>query len=563
MRTDCSNSSAIHKPTRENASEFISRAIENHADEIMTSKTYADYIATRPRAERIGSHGLFTEEGVQVNLAKVSRELNLHDGNVWTAIISLRREDAERLGYNTGERWRQMLRAQSQELSDQLHIPMQDLKWFAAFHNEGHHPHVHLMLKEHNVDVYFEEQGIHSLQPGAEFYITIYGSIAQSESENISANVHWGKAQSAKEGNVPFHYKRFLGYRRGSDGKPEIDPEQAVTVKRIYERFLAGDSLATIASDLNADGIPTPSGVGQWQRGTIESILTNEKYKGDAVLNKTYIRDCLSKKVMINNGERPKYYVENNHPAIIDSGTFGRVQEEMARRSGKRKVKQVGTKTEQGRYSSKYALTELLICGECGTPYRRCTWAANGKKKVVWRCINRLDYGKKYCHDSPSIEESVLQEAIMKAVMQTARQNAEVLKTLKLHIGMGLSAETTEDNSLDLQIRIAEIEAEFQKMLKAIAADNVEAFDEEKAKALMDEKAKLQIQLDRIADTKQKRKNAKSRLDEIFTIIEALANHPISYDDQIVRQILESVIVESKEKIKVVFVGGLEVTQTM
>lgn len=537
---------------------------EKEAQYIATAlEIYADYIATRPRAERIGSHGLFTEEGVQVNLAKVSRELNLHDGNVWTAIISLRREDAERLGYNTGERWRQMLRAQSQELSDQLHIPMQDLKWFAAFHNEGHHPHVHLMLKEHNVDVYFEEQGIHSLQPGAEFYITIYGSIAQSESENISANVRWGKAQSAKEGNVPFHYKRFLGYRRGSDGKPEIDPEQAVTVKRIYERFLAGDSLATIASDLNADGIPTPSGVGQWQRGTIESILTNEKYKGDAVLNKTYIRDCLSKKVMINNGERPKYYVENNHPAIIDSGTFGRVQEEMARRSGKRKVKQVGTKTEQGRYSSKYALTELLICGECGTPYRRCTWAANGKKKVVWRCINRLDYGKKYCHDSPSIEESVLQEAIMKAVMQTARQNAEVLKTLKLHIGMGLSAETTEDNSLDLQIRIAEIEAEFQKMLKAIAADNVEAFDEEKAKALMDEKAKLQIQLDRIADTKQKRKNAKSRLDEIFTIIEALANHPISYDDQIVRQILESVIVESKEKIKVVFVGGLEVTQTM
>lgn len=264
---------------------------------------------------------------------------------------------------------------------------------------------------------------------------------------------------------------------------------------------------------------------------------------------------------MVNNGERPKYYVENNHPAIIDSGTFGRVQEEMARRCGKRKVKQVGTKTEQGRYSSKYALTELLICGECGTPYRRCTWAANGKKKVVWRCINRLGYGKKYCHDSPSIEESVLQDAIMNAVLQTAKQNVEVLKTLKLHIGMGLSAETTEDNSLDLQIRIAEIEAEFQKMLKAIAADNVEAFDEEKAKALMDEKAKLQIQLDRIADTKQKRENAKSRLDEIFVILEALANHPISYDDQIIRQILESVIVESKDRIKVVFIGGLEVTQ--
>lgn len=151
----------------------------------------------------------------------------------------------------------------------------------------------------------------------------------------------------------------------------------------------------------------------------------------------------------------------------------------------------------------------------------------------------------------------------MKAVMQIAKQNSEVLKTLKLHIGMGLSVETTEDNSLDLQIRIAEIEAEFQKMLKAIAADNGEAFDEEKAKTLMDEKAKLQIQLDRIADTKQKRENAKPRLDEIFVILEALANHPISYDDQVIRQILESVIVESKDRIKVVFIGGLEVTQLL
>ncbi len=155
----------LNNPTRENASEFISTAIENHADEIMTSKTYADYIATRPRAERIGSHGLFTDEGVQVNLAKVSKELNLHDGNVWTAIISLRREDAERLGYNTGERWRQMLRAQSQELSDQLHIPMQDLKWFAAFHNEGRHPHVHLMVYSTNrSEGFLSKSGIDKLR---------------------------------------------------------------------------------------------------------------------------------------------------------------------------------------------------------------------------------------------------------------------------------------------------------------------------------------------------------------------------------------------------------------
>lgn len=287
------------------------------------------------------------------------------------------------------------------------------------------------MLKDLGVDVYFEEQGIHSTDPGAEFYITIYGSIAQSESENISANVKWGKAQSARDGKVSFHYKNFLGYRKGEDGQPEIDPEQAEIVRRIYKRFLVGDSLVTIADDLNTDGIATPSGTGEWRRGRIASILTNEKYKGDAVIGKTFITDCLTKKVQVNNGERPKYYVENNHPAIIDDATFGRVQEEMARRNGKRKIKQVGTKTEQGKYSSKYALTELLICGECGTPYRRCTWTVKGEKKIVWRCISRLDYGKKYCHHSPTVEESVLQKAIMYAIMVTAKQNIEVLKTLK------------------------------------------------------------------------------------------------------------------------------------
>lgn len=420
------------------------------------------------------------------------------------------------------------------------------------------------MLKDLGVDVYFEEQGIHSTQPGAEFYITIYGSIAQSESENISANVKWGKAQSAKDGNVAFHYKYFLGYRRGADGNPEIDPEQAEIVRLIYNRFLAGDSYTVIARLLESKDIPTPSGKQKWCESTVCSILSNERYKGDAIINKTYIADCLSKKVKINNdGSRKKYYVENNHPAIIDAATFGRVQEEIARRKAKRKVKQVGTKTEQGKYCGKYALTELLLCGECGTPYRRCTWTVKGQKKIVWRCISRLDFGKKYCHESPTIEESVLQTAIMEAILKTAQQNADVLKTLKLHIGMGLSGIETEDKSLDIQIRIAEIDAEFSAMIHNVSAENAESFDENRVTELMMEKTKLQQQLSQIADAKQKRENAKSRLNEIYTILDGLKNHPLTYDDQILRQILECVIIESKERIKVVFVGGLEVEQPL
>ena len=134
------------KPTVGNASELISRALEDVADSILNEKTYADYIATRPRAQRFGAHGLFSDDGKPVNLRKVSHELNLHEGNVWTAIISLRREDAERLGYDSGERWRDMLRAHAQEFSEQFHIPMQNLRWFAAFHNESHHPHVHVII---------------------------------------------------------------------------------------------------------------------------------------------------------------------------------------------------------------------------------------------------------------------------------------------------------------------------------------------------------------------------------------------------------------------------------
>lgn len=416
------------------------------------------------------------------------------------------------------------------------------------------------MLRELKVDVYFEEQNLHSIDPSSEFYISIYGSVAQSESENISHNVAWGKARSAKDGNVFFAYKSFLGYRRGADGKPEIDPEQANTVRRIYDRFLAGNSLQQIANGLTADGIPTPMGRTVWQASVVQSILSNEKYKGDALLGKTYVEDCISKKVKVNAGERPQYYVENHHPAIIDAATFSRVQEELARRASKRKVKQTGTTTEQGKYCGKYALTELLICGECGTPYRRCTWTVGGKKRIVWRCINRLDYGKKYCHHSPTMEEAPLQNAIMDAVLRTAQIDLNVLQTLKQHIQLGLGAGAEEDKSVEIQIRIAQIDQEFKNLLNSVTAENQqELLTDPRITDLMTEKRQLEKELAEYVAAEQHRQNTASRLDNIFTILDGMKNHPLAYDDAVIRQILQCVIVESKEKIKVVFIGGMEV----
>lgn len=155
----------IAEPNMGNASEFITRALEENAYAVVGKKTYADYIATRPRAERFGSHGLFTDDGVEIKLNEVSEELNKHQGNVWTAIISLRREDAERLGYDSGHRWRDMLRSQTQTLSENLKVPMENLRWYAAFHNESHHPHVHLIA--YSVlenEGYLTEKGVHNLR---------------------------------------------------------------------------------------------------------------------------------------------------------------------------------------------------------------------------------------------------------------------------------------------------------------------------------------------------------------------------------------------------------------
>ena len=416
------------------------------------------------------------------------------------------------------------------------------------------------MLKELGVDVYFEEQQIHSTQPGAEFYITIYGSIAQSESENISANIKWGKAQSAKEGKVSFHYGNFLGYRESKDGEPEIDEDEAETVRLIYERFLAGDSLFKIAQYLDGRKILTPAGKEKWSMSTIKSILTNEKYIGDAIINKTYVSDYLTKKVKVNHGERPKYYVENNHPAIIEKETFHRVQEELARRAGKLKVKQIGTKTEKGKYSSKYALTELLICGECKTPYRRCTWTARGKKKIVWRCINRLDFGKKYCHNSPTIEESVLHAAIMEAIANVAKQNHGYMEILKEHIALGLDRDSDGEENLKLKLRITEIDSEIDSMINSVSAETVESFDEKKVEELIKEKSELQQQLALFNDSNRKQER-QSRLDDLFKILEVIKNRPLEYDNEIVRRIIECVVVESKEKLKVIFAGGLVIDQ--
>ena len=408
-------------------------------------------------------------------------------------------------------------------------------------------------LKQLGIPIIFEKEGINTIQVSSELLLTLFGALSQAESESISMNVKLGIRQSLKNGNVRFSYKTFLGYRKGTDGQPEIVPEQADIVRRIYNDFLAGATYLEIAKRLTEEHVPTMGGGNRWFSERIKSILKNEKYKGDALLQKTYITDPISKRVKKNNGELPMYYVENSHPAIVERRIFDRVQEEIARRAGKKKVKQTGTKTELGRYSGKYALTELLYCGECGTPYRRCTWSRDGKKKIVWRCVSRLDYGKKYCKNSPSVEESRLHNAITAAITKKANSEEINIGGIMDHIE-SFGSQRDTDGIIQRQRRIAEIE----KVIDDLARLNS---DEAQSGELDYKFSELYAELYSVKDELEEMQNGASALDgdmlnEMREVVTGLKNHPVEYDDKVVRQLIDCIKVMSADTIKICFKDG-------
>lgn len=408
-------------------------------------------------------------------------------------------------------------------------------------------------LKQLGIPIIFEKEGINTIQVSSELLLTLFGALSQAESESISMNVKLGIRQSLKNGNVRFSYKTFLGYRKGADGQPEIVPEQADIVRRIYNDFLAGATYLEIAKRLTEENVPTMGGGNRWFSERIKSILKNEKYKGDALLQKTYITDPISKRVKKNNGELPMYYVENSHPAIVERRIFDRVQEEIARRAGKKKVKQTGTKTELGRYSGKYALTELLYCGECGTPYRRCTWSRDGKKKIVWRCVSRLDYGKKYCKNSPSVEESRLHNAIAAAITKKANSEEINIGGIMNHIE-SFGSQRDTDGIIQRQRRIAEIE----KVIDDLARLNS---DEAQSGELDYKFSELYAELYSMKDELEEMQSDVSTLDgdmlnEMREVVTGLKNHPVEYDDKVVRQLIDCIKVMSADMIKICFKDG-------
>lgn len=413
-------------------------------------------------------------------------------------------------------------------------------------------------LKALGIGVIFEKENINSLEEDSELRITLAGAFAQSESESISANVTWGIRRAMEAGRPVIQYKNLYAYRRGSDNKPEIIPDQAEVVRWIYDRYLAGASLRMIKDELNQHGIDAEH-EGGWTTTHVRSILKNEKYCGDVLMQKTFQQDFISRKIIKNTGQRPMYFIENFHEGIVSREKFNAVQAEFARRRAAQSPSKLAV-TGRSCYASKYALSERLVCGECGTLYRRCTWMRQNKKKIVWRCVSRLEYGKKYCHTSPTMEEQPLQQAILFAINTVMPDKESLIQQITDTMALEMHPLHESDWSIGkIERRLTELEKQFQRLLEQ-AADDPAAYTEQFKKILV-EQTSLKERRSTIYAEDKAQVEAARRIKRAAEAMQSASPHLTEWNESVIRQLVEQVKVVSKDEIEVILKNGMQIRQ--
>ena len=397
-------------------------------------------------------------------------------------------------------------------------------------------------LKEKNIPVFFEKENINTMDSKGEVLLTIMASLAQQESQSLSQNIKLGLQYRYQNGEVQVNHNRFLGYTKDEEGHLIIEPAEAEVVKRIYREYLEGGSLLQIARGLEADGILTAAGKAKWRPETLKKILQNEKYIGDALLQKTYTVDFLSKKRVKNNGIVPQYYVENSHEPIIPRDLYMQVQEEMIRRANLHS----GAKWKKRVYSSKYALSSIVFCSKCGDIFRRIAWNNRGKHSTVWRCCTRVEHGPKKC-DAPTIQESDLQDAVVKAINLTLGNRDSMMDVLQENIEAVIRQEE-ETSAEGINAKLEELQKELLRLANSkkdynSVADEIDRLRELKQEALTE-----------IAE----REGVKKRIAEMREFLDNQTTEILEYDEQLVRRLIEKVTVYD-ERFEVQFRSGMTV----
>lgn len=423
-------------------------------------------------------------------------------------------------------------------------------------------------LKEKNIAILFEKEGVNTLEGSGELLITILSSQAQEESRNISENTRWGITRRFENGIIAVNHKKFMGYTKDKkSGELVIVPEQAEIVRRIFRMYLEGSSILEITRALEKDKIKTVTGKDTWHPGVIEKMLSNEKYMGDALLQKTYTVDFLTKKRVKNDGIVPQYYIEDNHEAIIPKEIFYKVQEEKTRRANLNKVavtrKSNKLKKEKSKYSSKYALTEVLVCAECGHPYRRQVWSKYGQKSAVWRCENRLKNGAKAaCKNSPTLKEEPLHNAIMTAINNIVENKGEFIVAFRENVIRVIGDYSTKDIPTEYDKKIESLQKEMLYLIEENAKQGAlaEDFDDE-YKRISEEINELKKAKLRLAQEKKQAESFGEQLNEMESTLKTVRPDVREFDEDLARRLIKTIKVNKGERLEIQFESGIVMEQ--
>ena len=401
--------------------------------------------------------------------------------------------------------------------------------------------------KENGTECYFEKENIWTFDGKGELLLTIMSSLAQEESRSISENCTWGQRKRFADGKVTVPFGRFLGYGRGEDGILVLNEDEAKIIRRIYGLFLQGRSPYAIAKVLTSEGILTPGGKKTWSASTVKSILTNEKYKGDALLQKVYTEDFLTKKKIKNDGQVPQYYVENNHPAIIEPAVFDRVQKLMA-------VRHPG----QNRNSSISPFSSRIKCGECGSWYGSKVWHSNDKyRKVIWQCNHKFD-GDCKC-GTPHVTEAEIKERFIKAMNILLTEKDDLIADFEAikDTVFDTSALTQERAGLQAEMNVVAEQIEQCIAENARVAQNQEDYQKRYdglAKRFDRTKARLEEVEQTIAEKQAHREMVEQFLSEL-----AKQDAIAEFTDELWYSMIDCVTVYTKDDIRFTFKNGTEI----
>lgn len=407
-------------------------------------------------------------------------------------------------------------------------------------------------LKDKGIEVYFEKENIYTLDSKGELFLTIMSSIAQEESRSISENVTWGQRKRFQDGKISLPYSSFLGYKKGADDLPEIVPEEAETVRLIYKLFMQGKTVNRIANYLTENGILTPKGKNKWCTTTIESILTNEKYKGSAILQKTFTVDFLQKKKKKNEGEVPQYHIEESHPAIIEPKEWDLVQAEMSRRKSRGK-----------HHNSLSPFSAKIVCGDCGNFYGSKVWHSTSKyKRTIWQCNSKFKNSDK-C-STPHLYEDDIKELFLRAFSRLLEDRTALIDDCRLICSKLTDFTKLEEKSNKYHEEMEVISELTKKLISENACGNLG--DSEYAKkynnyTMRFEKAKAEY--DKLQKTISERKIKAEAVSKFMFEISELIMLPMEFNEKLWDAVIGTVTVYHDDRVIFKFKNGKEIEEVL